>query len=63
MMMSEAMIIQAYQEASLTSLMAFNQQDATRCAEQYSENSIMHARPFGVIVPLPCKGIDMLFVK
>lgn len=48
MMMSEAMMLQACQEASLTWLTAFNQQDAEGCAAQYSEDSVMHARPFGV---------------
>ncbi len=45
--MSET-LLHACKNGSLAWLTAFNRGDAKGCAEQYSENCEMHARPFGI---------------
>lgn len=51
--MTNNTIFQACQNASLAWLAAFNRGDAKACAEQYSEDCEMHARPFGVFKGRP----------
>ena len=40
-------ILSAVNKASNQWRSAFNSGDAKKCAEQYEENAVMHARPFG----------------
>lgn len=45
--MSEHDVLAACKQGIATWQKAFNAQDAKGCAEQYTQNCVMHARPFG----------------
>ena len=45
--MTEQQVLEACKEGIATWQKAFNSQDAKGCAEQYNDNAIMQARPFG----------------
>ena len=45
--MTEQQVLEACKEGIATWQKAFNNQDAKGCAEQYNDNAVMQARPFG----------------
>lgn len=45
--MTEQQVLEACKQGIATWQKAFNNQDAIGCAEQYNDNAVMQARPFG----------------